>query len=239
MRTLFGQDISRELIFVSSSDDELKIKLHAAISNANYNRKKTTFILFINNRLVDSPGLKKSVLSSYVNYLPKNTYPFAYLSLTMDPRNVDVNVHPTKKEVHFLWEDRIIEFVQKCIDEQLVGANSSRTFYTQSTFPNSSSVNPAPNSDTPSHSSKGKEKKKESSKDQAKPTQKKKKEDNSLSASSPSSIIRSDSRLQTLTSFITPSAPKFSSSSQPDTSQLQDDNTKRPASVLHKFVLKI
>lgn len=44
---------------------------------------------------------------------------------------MDVNVHPTKHEVHFLHEDSVIESVQKHIDGKLLGFNSSRTFFTQ------------------------------------------------------------------------------------------------------------
>ena len=35
----------------------------------------------------------------YGSYLPKHTHPFVYLSITMDPGTIDVNVHPTKREV--------------------------------------------------------------------------------------------------------------------------------------------
>lgn len=47
------------------------------------------------------------------------------------PHNVDVNVHPTKHEVHFLHEDCIIESIQKHIESKLLGSNSSRTYFTQ------------------------------------------------------------------------------------------------------------
>ena len=50
------------------------------------------------------------------------------LSLHIDPRSVDVNVHPTKKEVHFLNEDAIIERIADAIQESLIGQSQSRTF---------------------------------------------------------------------------------------------------------------
>lgn len=67
----------------------------------------------------------------YAAYLPKNTHCFAYLSLIVPPQNVDVNVHPTKSEVHLLSEDAIIEAIQRTVANRLLGGNTSRTFYTQ------------------------------------------------------------------------------------------------------------
>ena len=48
---------------------------------------------------MESPAIKRAVEEVYSTYLPKNSHPFLYLSLTMAPQNVDVNVHPTKKVV--------------------------------------------------------------------------------------------------------------------------------------------
>ena len=53
------------------------------------------------------------------------------VSLNILPQNVDVNVHPTKHEVHFLHEDTVIEAIQRAVDARLLGADSSRTYYMQ------------------------------------------------------------------------------------------------------------
>jgi len=100
--------------------------------------KKQIFILFINDRLVDSQGLRKAIDQVYSIYLAKGSYPFVYLSLSLDPLNVDVNVHPTKHEVHFLHEDKVIDKVVEAIQDKLSGSNTSRIFYTQTRLPVSS-----------------------------------------------------------------------------------------------------
>uniref|UniRef100_A0AAQ6AEX4 DNA mismatch repair protein S5 domain-containing protein n=1 Tax=Amphiprion ocellaris TaxID=80972 RepID=A0AAQ6AEX4_AMPOC len=135
IRGVFGNAVSRELIEVGCEDQKLAYKMKGYISNANYSVKKCILILFINHRLVESSALKKAIETVYAAYLPKNTHPFLYLSLEIAPQNVDVNVHPTKHEVHFLHEDSVIESVQKHIESKLLGSNSSRTYFTQTLLP--------------------------------------------------------------------------------------------------------
>ncbi|XP_069417342.1 DNA mismatch repair protein Mlh1 isoform X2 [Ovis canadensis] len=109
--------------------------MNGYISNANYSVKKCIFLLFINHRLVESASLRKAIETVYAAYLPKSTHPFLYLSLEISPQNVDVNVHPTKHEVHFLHEESILERLQQHIEDRLLGSNASRTYFTQTLLP--------------------------------------------------------------------------------------------------------
>lgn len=71
----------------------------------------------------------------YTFYLPKKTHPWCYISLEIDPRNIDVNVHPTKHEVKFLHENSIIEKMKLALDEKLSANSASRTFYLKTRLP--------------------------------------------------------------------------------------------------------
>ncbi|KDR72527.1 hypothetical protein GALMADRAFT_252658 [Galerina marginata CBS 339.88] len=97
-------------------------------TNANYQAKKMVFLLFINHRLVESSRMKRAFESAYQSILPKGSSPFVYLSLQINPRSVDVNVHPTKREVHFLNEEAITEKIADGIQETLAKQSHSRTF---------------------------------------------------------------------------------------------------------------
>ncbi|XP_418828.1 DNA mismatch repair protein Mlh1 isoform X1 [Gallus gallus] len=135
IRSIFGNAVSRELIEVGCEDANLAFKMKGYITNANYSVKKCIFLLFINHRLVESTALRKAIETVYAAYLPKSTHPFLYLSLEIAPKNVDVNVHPTKHEVHFLHEDSILERVQQHVESKLLGSNSSRMYFTQTLLP--------------------------------------------------------------------------------------------------------
>lgn len=80
-------------------------------------------------------AIKKVIEDVYLPYLPKKGHPWVYLSLEILPQNIDVNVHPTKHEVRFCHEDAIIEKMRNAINEKLVVANDSRTFYIQAKLP--------------------------------------------------------------------------------------------------------
>ncbi|KAL5476803.1 MLH1 [Sanghuangporus weigelae] len=145
IRLLYGQTIARELLDAKFSsgarsadedsmdvdnDDAEEGSWHgeALFTSANYQAKKTVFLLFINHRLVESTRIKRAIESVYSTILPKGTFPFVYLSLEIDPRAVDVNVHPTKREVHFLDEESIISCVSDEIQHTLADQGRSRTF---------------------------------------------------------------------------------------------------------------
>ena len=82
-------------------------------------------------RLVVHSMLKKSIEGLYSAFLPKHAHPFVYLSLILKSENVDVNVHPTKQQVHFLYEDFIVEKIRDHFSSCLAESNSSRSFLTQ------------------------------------------------------------------------------------------------------------
>ncbi|KAI5362751.1 putative ribosomal protein S5 domain 2-type [Septoria linicola] len=132
IRLTHSSNVANELMDFQTSNDQYGFKAEGLVSNANHNGKKTTMLLFINHRSVESSAIKKAIEQTYSVFLPKGGKPFLYLSLEIDPARVDVNVHPTKREVNFLNEDEIIELVCDEIRTRLGKVDTSRTFMTQS-----------------------------------------------------------------------------------------------------------
>ena len=58
-------------------------------------------ILFVNNRLVECPRLKKAISALYDGYLMKKSPPFVFGKLELPPKTVDVNAHPKKNKSFF------------------------------------------------------------------------------------------------------------------------------------------
>ncbi|CAG8973737.1 hypothetical protein HYALB_00007685 [Hymenoscyphus albidus] len=135
IRQIHGGTVANELVEFTSSDERYGYRARGLTTNANYHVKKTTLLLFINHRSVDSSNIRKAIEQTYSTFLPKGGHPFTYLSLEIDPARVDVNVHPTKREVNFLNEDEIIETICGDIRTKLATVDVSRTFMTQTLLP--------------------------------------------------------------------------------------------------------
>lgn len=143
IRQIYGGSVANELIEYSTADDRWGFKARGWATNANYSIKKTTLLMFINHRCVESSNIRKAIDQTYAAFLPKSGHPFVYLSLEIDPQRVDVNVHPTKREVNFLNEDEIIQAVCEHIRSKLAAVDTSRTFMTQTLLPGGAWSSPA------------------------------------------------------------------------------------------------
>ena len=75
-------------------------------------------IFFVNRRPVESKTLSYAVLEAYHTYAPKGRYPPAILFLSLDPSQVDVNVHPAKREIRFRDERTVRQFLMDGILER-------------------------------------------------------------------------------------------------------------------------
>jgi DNA mismatch repair protein MutL len=73
-------------------------------------------VVAVNGRLVFSPALGAALRQGYGNLIPGDRHPMAVLLIEIDPAHVDVNVHPTKREVRFHDEGRVFQAVRRAVD---------------------------------------------------------------------------------------------------------------------------
>ncbi|CAI4048770.1 hypothetical protein N7582_004469 [Saccharomyces uvarum] len=131
IRTVFSNSVASNLIPLHIDKiKELNVEsVDGKVCNLNFISKKSISpIFFINNRLVTCDPLRRALNSVYSSYLPKGNRPFIYLGVLIDPASVDVNVHPTKREVRFLNQDEIIERIANQLHTELSAIDTSRIF---------------------------------------------------------------------------------------------------------------
>lgn len=103
---LFGNTYNDKLLSIEETVDIISIS--GFISSINLTRKnKNDEYFFVNNRFMKSNYLANAVERAYMNLIPEKTYPTFFISLTVNPKDIDVNIHPTKTEVKFVNEKAI------------------------------------------------------------------------------------------------------------------------------------
>ncbi len=113
-QAVMGNTLMNQMIPVTFDDD--LVKIHGFISRPDAARvSRTHQHLFINLRPVSSRALNRAVFEGYGSILPKERFPVSIVFLNIDLDQVDVNVHPAKREVRFSDESRVYERLLRAI----------------------------------------------------------------------------------------------------------------------------
>jgi DNA mismatch repair protein MutL len=115
---VLGKSYQSQLIPVDQSIELIKVKGYLGKPE---NAKKTRGeqFLYVNQRFVKHNFLNHAVFSAYQGILAKDSFPFFYLNIEIEPVHVDINVHPTKTEVKFDDENFVYNFLRTCVQKSL------------------------------------------------------------------------------------------------------------------------
>jgi DNA mismatch repair protein MutL len=118
IRQVFADNMMDALLPVAERTDFLNV--YGFIGKPSMLKKsKGDQYLFLNSRYVISRQINHAVFTAYENFLEKGDYPFFILFLEIDPKRIDVNVHPSKREVRFDDEKDIYNFILAVIKKSL------------------------------------------------------------------------------------------------------------------------
>lgn len=111
---LFGPDLAKSLLEVEAQSGDYQ--LTGFVSSPVYTRSnRNAQYCFINGRFVRDKVILHATQQGYSHLLPKGQHPAMFLYLTMDPKLLDVNVHPSKAEVRFAFQQDVHQFVAHAV----------------------------------------------------------------------------------------------------------------------------
>jgi DNA mismatch repair protein MutL len=111
---VMGLETAQQMIEISPASLALTISGYVGVPSLHRaQRDRLTF--FVNRRWVQDRSLTAAVTQAYHTFLPTRRYPTAVINVTLDPADVDVNVHPTKSEVKFRDQHQVFSAVQKAV----------------------------------------------------------------------------------------------------------------------------
>ncbi len=112
LKELFSNNITENLKEVLKTDQLSGLKISGYVSTPDYTRSsKKDYHIYINSRTIKCPIFMKAIDMAYKNLIANGKYPFVVLNLEIPPSDVDVNVHPTKKEVRYKNTNQIFNFI--------------------------------------------------------------------------------------------------------------------------------
>lgn len=115
---IYGKDITEKMIPVDYSTDDIKISGY--ISSPNLTRGDSSYqSIFVNSRYIKDNKLTKNINISYGQLLDKRRHPIIILNLEINPKEIDVNVHPTKREIRFSKEKIVLNALKSSITNAL------------------------------------------------------------------------------------------------------------------------
>jgi len=127
IQRLLGAHLGDHLVGFEETTSYLSAR--GLVSKPDYfRRSRGEQFLFVNDRFVKDRYLEHAVRSAYEELIPDGSFPFFVVFLSMDPRHVDVNVHPTKAEVKFDDERGIYGFLRSVVRKGIGSATLAPQF---------------------------------------------------------------------------------------------------------------
>lgn len=120
IKEVYSSDVISNLKEVLKTDNLAGLKISGYVSTPDYTRSsKKSYHIYINSRTVKCPIFQKAIDTAYKSLIANGKYPFVVLNLELPPADVDVNVHPTKKEVRYKNTNQIFNFIYTSIQAGL------------------------------------------------------------------------------------------------------------------------
>ncbi|MBL7917127.1 MAG: DNA mismatch repair endonuclease MutL [Bacteroidia bacterium] len=119
---LFGNYYNQKLVAVDEATPYIKVSGYIGKPEIARKSKKDQYF-FINNRFIKSPYLNAAVYEAYKDLISIDAHPAWYLYIDIDPKQIDVNIHPTKTEIKFMDDKTVFITLMSIIKRALGKAN--------------------------------------------------------------------------------------------------------------------
>ena len=126
--SVYGMDMAKAMLEVRDERPETgNVKIHGYVTQpviTKSDRYGESF--FVNGRFVRNMLLSRALEDAYRTLIPNGKYPIAVIFVDVDPAEIDVNVHPTKREVKFAKPDVVMRAASHQLCHRLLGSYSWR-----------------------------------------------------------------------------------------------------------------
>jgi DNA mismatch repair protein MutL len=114
---IYGLDVAEQMLEIKPPEaEEARIRVWGYVGAPALHRgNRRDIIFFVNHRWIQDNSLSYAVTQAYRTLLPQGRHPMVVLNVVLPPQDVDVNIHPTKREVRFRRGNEVFVAVQKAV----------------------------------------------------------------------------------------------------------------------------
>jgi DNA mismatch repair protein MutL len=124
IKALLGAYIQKELVQLGEDTSFVKISGYVSLPEFAIKNKKEQYF-FVNNRFVRNPFLNHAIYEAYKELIGFQSHPRYFIFLELDPKHIDINIHPTKTEVKFTDDKTVYMLLLSAIKRALGKANAA------------------------------------------------------------------------------------------------------------------
>ena len=115
---VFGAKTNEKLVPVNETTEVLKIS--GFVGKPEFAKKsKNEQFFFVNDRFIKSAYLNHAIQSAFEGLIKVDSYPSYFLNLSVDPKSIDINIHPTKTEIKFDDEHTLYAILRSSVKHSL------------------------------------------------------------------------------------------------------------------------
>jgi len=119
---VYGKGFADGMIETAAQGDNYSLRIFLGKASEVRSNRNSQF-LFINQRPIRDQAVNHAVYKAYNDLIPRDKHPVFFIFLDIDPQSVDVNVHPTKREVRFEDKTGIYNLIFRTATEALRGSD--------------------------------------------------------------------------------------------------------------------
>jgi len=121
IEAILGRDTYEGLTPVEFRDETISLTGYIGKPTLTLSTAKSIFA-YVNGRFVRDRTVNRSIFDSYRTLIPRDRYPVAILFIDLSPHRIDVNVHPTKREIRFRDQEKVYRSIRLALQSQLKAA---------------------------------------------------------------------------------------------------------------------
>ena len=118
IEAILGRETYEGLIPVEFRDETISLRGYIGRPTLTLSTAKSIFT-YVNGRFVRDRTVNRSIFDAYRTLIPRDRYPIAILFIDLSPHRIDVNVHPTKREIRFRDQEKVYRSIHLALQSRL------------------------------------------------------------------------------------------------------------------------